>query len=124
MTMLNGQPVDSGIPSTAPPASPEPRSVRDPVGMLVGVIGLVFAFVFPPAGIVLGAIGRRMARRAGDRSPFATAALTIGIVLTALSILVIGAMIWLAVWSTSAAVEFCVNGDGDGEFLGSPIVCG
>jgi len=123
MTMLNGEPVDTGVPSTAPPAAPQPAGVRDPVAKLVGVLGLVFAFVFPPAGIVLGAIGRRMARRAGDRSGFATAALVLGIVFTLLSLLAIAAVIWFTVWTATAGFEYCVNGNGDGEFLGAPIVC-
>ena len=42
---------------------------------------------------------------------------------TVLSMLAIAAFIWFTVWTTSAALDFCVNGNGDGEFLGTPIIC-
>ncbi len=64
MTMLNGEPVDSGVPSTAPPHAPGPpvsppgTPLKNPIAAIIGIAGLVFAIVFPPAGLVMGIVAR------------------------------------------------------------------
>ena len=129
MTMLNGEPVDTGIASTAtaadsPSSTPasEPK-YRNPMGLLLGVLGLVFAITFPPMGIILGAIAKVTSKRAGDRNPFATAAVIVGSVLTIVAVIGFGILIWFTVASATAGFDFCVNGEGDGTFLGTPISC-
>ena len=128
--MLNGEPVDTGVASTAPaPGSPsstpssEPK-YRNPMGLLLGVLGLVLAITFPPMGLVLGAIAKGISKRAGDHNPFATAAVVIGIILTIVAVVAFGILMWFTIASATAGIEFCVNGEGDGTFLGTPITCG
>lgn len=122
--MLNGEPVATGVPSTTtPPESPPGTPLKNPIGALIGIMGLVFAIVFPPAGLIMGIVSRAMARTAGDRHPFATAAIWVGAILTALSIMGTIAVIWFTISMTAAAFDFCEGGTGDGSFLGFPITC-
>lgn len=129
MTMLNGEPVDTGVPSTAPKVTTNPgpasggRPIKNPIAAILGIAGLVFAITFAPMGLILGIIAKVMAKRAGDRSPFATAAIIVGAVLTVLGIIAFFAFLWFTIASATAGIEFCVNGEGDGEFFGTPITC-
>src|SRR3954464_8420212 len=86
MTMLNGEPVDSGVPSTRPSTTPVGaagvRPIANPVAQIMGIMGLIFAFAFPPAGLVLSIIAKRMSKTAGDRSPFATWGIVLSIIFT------------------------------------------
>jgi len=126
MTMLNGEPVDTGVTSTASttPVSAPGTPLKNPVAAILGIAGLVFAITFPPMGLILGIVSRVLARRVGDRHPFATAAIWVGAILTIAGIVAIGASIWFTVAMTTAGFDYCVNGDGDGTFFGTPITCG
>ncbi|HEX7745952.1 MAG TPA: DUF4190 domain-containing protein, partial [Micromonosporaceae bacterium] len=54
----------------------------------MAVLSLVFAFVFPPAGIVLGHVAKRQIRATGQEGgPLATWGLGLSYALTALSVL-------------------------------------
>ncbi len=64
-----------------------------------------------------------MARNAGDRSPFATAAIVVGAILTVLGVIATVLVIWFTVSMTTAGFDFCENGEGDGTFFGTPITC-
>jgi hypothetical protein len=130
MTMLNGEPVNTGVPSTGATARPsgtpggDPvRPIANPMAQIIGMVGLVFAFAFPPAGLVVSIVAKRMSKAAGDRSPFATWGIVLGIVFTVL--VVLATIVFIAV--TAGAVwlgfNFCENGVGDGEFFGVPIEC-
>jgi hypothetical protein len=130
MTMLNGEPVNTGVPSTgatvrpsgAPGGDPV-RPIANPMAQIIGMVGLIFAFAFPPAGLVISIVAKRMSKAAGDRSPFATWGIVLGIVFTVL--VVLATIVFIAV--TAGAVwlgfNFCENGVGDGEFFGVPIEC-
>jgi hypothetical protein len=60
----------------------------------LAILALVFAFVFAPAAIVMGAIARRQIRRTGEQGMgLATAGFVLGIVFTALSVLWIIAVV-------------------------------
>lgn len=94
MTILNGVPIDPQ-PSARPPrdssSSPESRTV----GTIAGFIALGSGIVFPPAGIVIGAIALRQARLGGYRNGLAKAGLIIGIVLTTIGMVALVALIVL-----------------------------
>lgn len=61
-----------------------PYPVKPPTNTLA-ILALVFAFIFAPAAIIMGAIARKQIRRTGeDGMGLATAGLIIGIVFTAL----------------------------------------
>jgi hypothetical protein len=54
----------------------------------MSILSLVFAFVFPPLGIVFGHIAKKQIRRTGEAgSGFATAGLVLGYIFTVLWIL-------------------------------------
>jgi hypothetical protein len=123
--MLNGEPIAAGDPtsSSTPPVSPPGTPIKNPVGAIVGIMGLVFAFAFPPVGLIMGFVSRSMARSAGDRHPFATAAIIVGAILTVLAVIVTVATIWFTVSMATAGFQFCEDGTGDGTFIGFPITC-
>jgi len=126
MTMLNGEPVDSSVPSTgapnavgAQPGSPPvgfrgsptvPAQGVDPsnrsIGRILAIIGLVLAFTAPPFGILLGGIAGAMLKP--EKSPIARWAVIVGIVFTVLTVLATIAFLVFIWWTTSLAV--CVGG--------------
>lgn len=126
MTMLNGEPVDSGVPHKTPAtgAADGVRPIANPVAQIMGIMGLIFAFAFPPAGLILSIVAKRMSKSAGDRSPFATWGIVLGIVFTVLSVIVTIVIIAISVAGIGAAFDFCENGRGDDTFFGVPITCG
>ena len=54
-----------------------------PVGHGLGRVGLVLAFLIPPAGLVVSIVARAMSGRAGQRSTVALVGVVVGIALTA-----------------------------------------
>lgn len=75
-----------GAPYGYPYGYPYPP-VRQATNTLA-ILALVFAFVFAPAGIVMGAVARRQIKRTGeDGMGLATAGLVVGIVFTVLMVL-------------------------------------
>ena len=129
MTLLNGEPVDSGVPSTAASTRPSSaanggavRPIANPMAQIMGIVGLIFAFAFPPAGLVVSVIAKRMSKAAGDRSPFATWGIVLGIVFTVLSVLVAIAIILATAGSIWLGLNICENGVGEG-LAPIPIEC-
>lgn len=128
MTLLNGEPVDSGVRSTTAsqhpsgPSGSEPvRPIANPMAQIMGILGLIFAFAFPPVGLILSVIAKRMSKAAGDRSPFATWGIVLGIVFTVLSIIVALLIIAATAGSIWLGVTVCENGAGNP--FGIPIEC-
>ena len=130
MTMLNGEPVDSGVPSTGAsvrpasgPAGDPVRPIANPMAQIIGIVGLIFAFAFAPAGLVISIIAKRMSKAAGDRSPFATWGIVLGIVFTVLGVLLTIAIVVITAGGVWLGFNFCENGVGEGEWFGIPIQC-
>jgi hypothetical protein len=130
MTLLNGEPVDSGVPPTGasvrastPTNGDTVRPIANPVAQIMGIVGLILAFAFPPAGLVISIIAKRMSKSAGDRSPFATWGIVLGIVFTVLSIIVTLLIVAATVGSVWLGISVCQEGGGVGELLGIPIDC-
>jgi hypothetical protein len=73
---------------------PPPRQTN---GMAIAA--LITAFLFSPAGIVLGVVARKQIRRTGEEGwGMATAGLVIGVVLTVLWLLAVVLWVVLVVW--------------------------
>lgn len=73
---------------------PPPRQTN---GMAIAA--LIAAFLFSPAGIVLGVVARKQIRRTGEEGwGMATAGLIIGVVLTVLWVLAVVLWVVLVVW--------------------------
>ncbi|PSL54377.1 uncharacterized protein DUF4190 [Saccharothrix carnea] len=65
----------------------------------MAIAALITAFLFSPAGIVLGVLARKQIRRTGEEGwGMATAGLIVGVVLTVLWVLAIVLWVVLVVW--------------------------
>jgi lysylphosphatidylglycerol synthetase-like protein (DUF2156 family) len=65
----------------------------------MAIAALITAFLFSPAGIVLGIVARKQIRRTGEQGwGMATAGLIIGVVLTVLWVLAVVLWVVLVVW--------------------------
>lgn len=96
MTILNGVPVDpQPSPRSTGPQGPSASPESQTVGTVAGFIALISSIVFPPAGIVIGAIALHQARLGGYRNGLAKAGLIVGIVLTAIAVVAMVALIVL-----------------------------
>jgi len=95
-----GQP-QYGQPQYGQPAYGTPYQSA-PLGTnLMAILALVFAFVFSPAGIVLGHVAKRQLRTSGEAgSGLATAGLVLSYIFTALWVL--GCIIGVLILATSA----------------------
>ena len=98
-----------------PPAPPRPRGTND--AALIGFVFSASSVLVPVvlnsiAGIVISAIGLTHARRAeaatgvATRRAFARAGIIVGIVMTALGVLLIVAVIAVVIWATSPDREW------------------
>jgi len=85
-------------PPPGPPTTPYPAPGPYPYGpygyypspptSTLAVLALIFAFVFPPAGLVLGILGLRQINRTGERGhSMAVAGVAVGAVFTALFVI-------------------------------------
>jgi hypothetical protein len=143
MTMLNGEPVDTGVPSKAPAAvSTAPKTAgaqpgSPPVGFrgaptisaqgvdpsnlgmaqILAVVGLIMAFAVPPMGIIMGGIAGAMLKP--RKSGLARWAIILGIVFTIAWILATVAF-FVLLWVTTTSA-LCVEGEVVNEVLGIPI---
>lgn len=81
-------------PGWGPPPSPYGYAPPRPPTNTLAILALVFAFVFAPAGIVLGVVARKQIERTGEEGHgLATAGLWVSVVFTALFVLYIVFMI-------------------------------
>ena len=70
---------------------------------VMAILALVFAFIFAPAAIVLGAVAKRQIRQTGEQGAgLAQAGFWLGIVFTALGVLWVVFVIIVAASQTSA----------------------
>ena len=69
----------------------------------LAILGLVFAFLIPPVGIILGAIALKNA--SAEDKGFAKAALICGIVFTVIEVISVVAAIAIAAAATKTAVD-------------------
>lgn len=74
-----------------------PDGYRAPTNTLA-ILSLVFAFVFAPAGLVLGVVARRqIGRTREDGAGLALAGIIVGSIVTALVVFVIA--VWIIAWN-------------------------
>ncbi|MDN5727434.1 MAG: hypothetical protein L0G99_16130 [Propionibacteriales bacterium] len=75
---------------------------QDP-GQTMGIIGLILAFVFAPAGLIVSHIAKKQSREAGFDNGLAKAGFIIGLIFTILGVLYVIAMIIIFVVAMSTA---------------------
>ncbi len=69
---------------------------------MLAILSLVFAFVFAPAGIVLGHLAKRQIRQTGEEgSQLASWGLILSYIFTAIGLLVCCGWIGLVIWANS-----------------------
>ncbi|MFI6760374.1 DUF4190 domain-containing protein [Micromonospora sp. NPDC050417] len=97
-----GQPGQYGQPGLygQPPPGGYPPGYGRPAGTnVLAILSLVFAFVFAPAGIVLGHIARRQIRQSGEQgNSLATAGLVLSYLFTALYFVFCCGWLALGIW--------------------------
>ncbi|GAA3929143.1 DUF4190 domain-containing protein [Actinoplanes auranticolor] len=88
-------------------AQPMNTPAQHPGGTVAGtnvmaILALVFAFIFAPAAIVLGAVAKRQIRQTGEQGTgLATAGFWLGIVFTVLGVLWVAFVFILAASQTT-----------------------
>jgi hypothetical protein len=88
----------------APPGYGYPPPYPRPTNQLA-IVSLVLAFVFPPAGLVVGIVARRQIRRTGeDGDGLALAGAIVGGIATALFVLFI--VFWIIAFAALSANGF------------------
>ncbi|MCF6736397.1 DUF4190 domain-containing protein [Blastococcus sp. KM273129] len=98
-----GPPPGYGQPYGPPPGYGPPQWGR-PTNTLA-ILALVMAFVFAPAGLVLGIVARRQIRRTGeDGAGLALAGIIVGAVVTGFFVLVV--LLWIAAFATLTSTGF------------------
>ena len=98
-----GYPPGYGPPGYAPPGYPLPPYARPTNTM--AILALVLAFVFAPAGLVLGIIARRQIRQTGEQGEgLALAGIIIGAIFCAFLVLVI--VLWIALFASLSNATF------------------
>ncbi|TCP56211.1 uncharacterized protein DUF4190 [Tamaricihabitans halophyticus] len=111
-----GMPPQYPMPQYPPPQYPPqqgapmyyPQQMYPPVRTTntLAVVALVMVFVFPPLGIVFGAIARKQINETGeDGQGLATAGLIGGIVVTVLYVLLVVLMLLMFVWLADTVNE-------------------
>ncbi|HEX4250605.1 MAG TPA: DUF4190 domain-containing protein [Pseudonocardia sp.] len=71
----------------APPYSPTPTNT-------MAVLSLVLAFLFPPAGVIVGLVARSQLKRSNEQGDgLATAAIILSAIFTAAILLAVGSMV-------------------------------
>jgi hypothetical protein len=93
------------------------------MAQIMGIVGLIFAFAFAPAGLVISIIAKRMSKTAGDRSPFATWGIVLGIVFTVLGILFTILIVAVTAGSVWLGFTLCADGVVEDTVFGIPVQC-
>ncbi|MFG1954088.1 DUF4190 domain-containing protein [Micromonospora sp. NPDC048830] len=95
-----GQPIGYGPPPGYGPPGGYGQPAPGRRTNVLAVLSLVFAFVFAPAGIVLGHVAKRQIRRTGEEGDqLATWGLILSYVFTVLGVLACCGWIALAIWA-------------------------
>ena len=98
-----GYPPGYGPPGYAPPGYAIPPYARPTNTM--AILALVLAFVFAPAGLVLGIVARRQIRQTGEQGEgLALAGIIIGAIFCAFLVLVI--VLWIALFASLSTATF------------------
>ena len=125
MTILNGQPIGDPAPKPQVGTKPvSPNTLPEAPNFMLGLMSLIFAFAFPVAGLVIGAIALNLARRDGYKNSLALAGFVLGLVFTIL--LVVAAIVGIVLGATVFGNLFQVCqqlGQGTHQYNGVTYTC-
>lgn len=112
----------------AAPAAPadQPAPAASQPGKVLGIVGLILAFIIPPVGLILGIVALVQSKKAGAKNGIALTAIILGAIFTIAWIL-----FWIIIGITAAAVgggllevaELCAAGADSVEWNGQIIDC-
>jgi hypothetical protein len=127
MTILNGTPIGDPAPKPQPTSKPDPASpnaLPQAPNFILGLMSLIFAFAFPIAGLVIGAIALNLARRGGFKDSLALVGFVLGLVFTIL--IVVGVIVAIVLGFTVYGNIFQVCqqlGEGTHQYNGVTYTC-
>ena len=127
MTILNGQPIGDPAPKPQPSPKPyaaSPNTLPPAPNFILGLMSLIFAFAFPIAGLVIGAIALNLARRGGFKDSLALVGFVLGLVFTIL--IVVGVIVAIVLGATVFGNLFQVCqqlGEGTHQYNGVTYTC-
>ena len=81
--------MSEATPAPAAPPAPVPAASSSDAGKTLGIVGLVLAFVFALAGLIVSIIARSQSKKAGVSNTPATAGIIIGLIGTIILIIVV-----------------------------------
>lgn len=112
----------------AAPAAPayQPAPAASQPGKVLGIVGLILAFIIPPVGLILGIVALVQSKKAGAKNGIALTAIILGAIFTIAWIL-----FWIIIGITAAAIggsamdaaEACLNGATSVEVAGQTLLC-
>lgn len=112
----------------AAPAAPayQPAPAASQPGKVLGIVGLILAFIIPPVGLILGIVALVQSKKAGAKNGIALTAIILGAIFTIAWIL-----FWIIIGITAASLggsvmeiaELCQSGAESVEFMGETIRC-
>lgn len=110
-------------PSQQQTATPQ-KQASDP-GQTLGILSLVFAFLFPLVGLVLGIIGHSKSKKAGYKNGLSVAGIVLSIVFMVLTILFFILVFGLGIWAFNETQKICDQyGPGEHYVNGTSYNCG
>jgi hypothetical protein len=94
-------------------------------GQTLGILSLVFAFIFPLVGLVLGIIGHSKSKKAGFKNGLSIAGIVISIVSIIVTTLIFMAVVGLGFWAVNESKKICDQyGPGNHYVNGASYNCG
>ena len=124
MTMLNGQPIGDPAPKPTVAAAPQPVAYPDSTNFVLGIMSLIFAFVVPIVGAILGGIALSQAKRAGTTNTVAKVGFILGLVFTILIVIGVVVGIIFGVGLFSELFRVCQQlGEGTHQYNGVTYTC-
>ena len=124
MTLLNVKPIGDPAASggQTAPQHPVASAQSQQVGLVVGIMSIIFAFAFPLAGAILGGVAVAQARQGGYANRLALAGLILGTVFTVLIVVIVVVSIVLGVGFFTQLLGACQDSP-EGIIWGIPYTC-
>jgi len=110
---------------TTPAPTPAPAAAPASDGRTLGIVGLILAFVFSLAGLIVSLIARGQSKRAGVPNGPATAGIILSIIFLVLGLITIILMFTAFGTLFSGIAQICSTyGEGVWEIDGVTYTCG
>lgn len=108
-----------------PAPAPQPAPAGDFPGKTLGIVGLILAFVFSLAGLIVSIIANNQSKAAGYKNGLAKAGIILSIVFLVIGVIV--TIIWVSVGASviGGVIDMCAElGEGSWDVEGVQYDCG